>query len=96
MNPFEFALGVVLIITIGRVIRAWLGEPSRRDRRLSRRHVRIDDHGITVGGDDHSREEAERLRGEVTRLNERIQVLERIATDPAKRLSDEIDALDRK
>jgi len=38
--------------------------------------------------------EALRLRGEVTRLNERIAVLERLATDPAKRLSDQIDALD--
>ena len=38
--------------------------------------------------------DAERLRHEVTRLNERIQVLERLATDPAKRLSAEIDALD--
>ena len=38
--------------------------------------------------------EALRLRGEVTRLNERLAVLERIATDPAKRLSSEIDALD--
>lgn len=40
--------------------------------------------------------EAVRLRGEVTRLNERIQVLERLATDPAKRLSDQIDALEDK
>lgn len=39
-------------------------------------------------------DEALRLRGEVTRLNERIAVLERLATDPAKRLSDQIDALD--
>jgi len=38
--------------------------------------------------------EAERLKREVTRLNERIAVLERLATDPAKRLSAEIDALD--
>jgi len=41
-------------------------------------------------------EEALRLRGEVTRLNERIAVLERLATDPAKRLSDQIDALDER
>ena len=41
-------------------------------------------------------DEALRLRGEVTRLNERIQVLERLATDPAKRLSDQIDALEDK
>ena len=41
-----------------------------------------------------SNPDAERLAREVTRLNERIQVLERLATDPAKRLSAEIDALD--
>lgn len=33
------------------------------------------------------------LKGQVTRLEERIAVLERIATDPARRLSDEIDNL---
>ena len=44
--------------------------------------------------DGNETDEALRLRGEVTRLNERIQVLERLATDPAKRLSDQIDALD--
>lgn len=94
MNPFEFALGVVLIVTVGRIIRAWLGEPSRRDRRAMRIDRR---NGIVTIGDDHaSREEAERLRGEVARLNERIQVLERLATDPAKRLADEIDSLAHK
>jgi hypothetical protein len=37
--------------------------------------------------------DARRLQSEVARLNERIQVLERLATDPAKRLSDEIESL---
>lgn len=37
--------------------------------------------------------ETRRLQTEVARLNERIQVLERLATDPAKRLSDEIESL---
>lgn len=37
--------------------------------------------------------ETRRLKSEVARLNERIQVLERLATDPARRLSDEIDSL---
>ncbi|MBV7256236.1 hypothetical protein KCG44_05495 [Pacificimonas sp. WHA3] len=37
--------------------------------------------------------ENEALKGQVGRLEERISVLERIATDPRKRLSDEIDAL---
>ena len=37
--------------------------------------------------------ENERLAGQVSRLEERIAVLERIATDPAVRTAREIDAL---
>jgi hypothetical protein len=37
--------------------------------------------------------ENERLEGKVARLEERIAVLERIATDPAERTAREIDAL---
>lgn len=37
--------------------------------------------------------ENERLAGQVSRLEERIAVLERIATDPATRTAREIDAL---
>lgn len=37
--------------------------------------------------------ENERLTGQVSRLEERIAVLERIATDPATRIAHEIDAL---
>ena len=33
------------------------------------------------------------LKHEMARLNERVAVLERIATDPAKRLADDIDNL---
>ena len=33
------------------------------------------------------------LKGQVSRLEERLSVLERIATDPTRRLSDEIDGL---
>lgn len=35
------------------------------------------------------------LKGQVSRLEERIAVLERIATDPERRLSDEIAALEK-
>ena len=38
-------------------------------------------------------DENERLHGQVSRLEERIAVLERIATDPAERTAREIDAL---
>ena len=37
--------------------------------------------------------ENDRLTGQVGRLEERIAVLERIATDPAERVAREIDAL---
>lgn len=37
--------------------------------------------------------ENEKLHGQISRLEERLAVLERIATDPAERVSREIDAL---
>jgi hypothetical protein len=61
-----------------------------------------DDNGKTVhktGGPDAERKiellatENERLVGQIGRLEERIAVLERIATDPAERLGRDIDAL---
>lgn len=86
--PFLMVVMIVLIVTVGRIYSAKHGlDTSRRGRRLrSEGRVEI--------VDQHSSEEADRLKREVTHLNERIQVLERIATDPAKRLSAEIDALD--
>ncbi len=85
MNPFEMTVLIVLIVTVGRVLSGRYG--NRRDRLRGL---------MTPQDDGASREEAARLRAEVTRLNDRIQVLERLATDPAKRLSDEIDALKHK
>ncbi len=84
LGVFTMVVLIVLIVTIGRVLRAKYGEPSigRRVRR-----------GMALMQDPAADAEAVRLRAEVTRLNDRIQVLERLATDPAKRLSDEIDAL---
>ena len=83
-------VAIVLITTIGRVLRARYGDTSdgRRDSRRSRRLA-----GNQGPDDSVAVAEAARLRSEVTRLNERIQVLERLATDPGKRLSDEIESL---
>ena len=61
-----------------------------------------DDHGNVLhrsGGPDANRQielltnENDKLRGQVGRLEERIAVLERIATDPAERTAREIDSL---
>ena len=80
MNPFEMVIGIVLIVTIGRIIQA----------RYGYRHRRRGEPG--TGTDDA---EARRLREEVRALKERIAVLERLATDDAgpRALEREIEAL---
>ncbi|WP_156256436.1 hypothetical protein [Sandarakinorhabdus oryzae] len=81
MNPFEMVVLIVLIVTIGRVFSGRFG--NREQRRLAKM-------GVLPAQDNG---ENQRLQAEVARLNERIRVLERLATDPAKRLSDEIESL---
>lgn len=61
-----------------------------------------DDHGNVLNPTERSEAahqvhllstENEKLRGQVSRLEERIAVLERIATDPAERTAREIEKL---
>ena len=59
---------------------------SYRDRK--RRRDGEEDRGVELLSNEN-----ERLTGQVLRLEERIAVLERIATDPAERLGREIDSL---
>ena len=80
MGPFEMVVGIVLIVTIGSIIRAKHG--VRRDR-----------HGNDyVAGNDA---ETKALQTAIRTLKERIQVLERIATDNnrAASLDEEIEKL---
>jgi hypothetical protein len=81
MNPFEMVLGIIIVVTIGRVLTARYGYHRRR-------------HG---GGMEPIADDAEtrRLRDEVRALKERIAVLERLATDDAgpRALEREIEAL---
>lgn len=80
MNPFEMVIGIVLIVTIGSILRARYG--IRRDRH---------GHDYPVGDDSETRA----LQAEIRALKERIQVLERIATDHnrAVTLDQEIEKL---
>ena len=64
------------------------------------RHRRVSPHGLGSGASleearDNARlaHENERLRLNVDRLEERLAVLERIATDPAERTAREIEQL---
>lgn len=69
MNPFEMVIGIVLIVTIGSIIRAKLG--VRRDANGNEHFVH----------DGAAAAEARRLQEEVRALKDRIQVLERVITD---------------
>ena len=78
MDPFSMVVAIVAIVTVGRVLTARLG---RRRAAFEAPHELV------------SRADGTRMRHEIDRLNARVQVLERLATDPSRRLSDEIDAL---
>jgi cell division protein FtsB len=89
----EFVLTLIGITTIGWVIttaiRARHGYPV------------TDDWGNTIARSDPAANrkiellstENERLTGQIDRLQERLAVLEKIATDPATRTAQEIDSL---
>ncbi|HEX2814669.1 MAG TPA: hypothetical protein VHO04_18475 [Sphingopyxis sp.] len=83
MNPFEMVIGIVLIVTIGSVVRARYG--VHRDRRGNEYFV----------GNAGNEAETKALQAEIRALKERIQVLERIATDTnrAASLDEEIEKL---
>ncbi|MES2338054.1 MAG: hypothetical protein V4537_08165 [Pseudomonadota bacterium] len=88
-----FVIAIIAMSTIGWVVTTWIrakhGYPIENEWS-----------GTThKGNPDGDRKvqlltsENERLVGQVSRLEERIAVLERIATDPAERTAREIDAL---
>ncbi|WP_294120817.1 hypothetical protein [Sphingomonas sp.] len=82
MNPFEFALAVIIVLTVGRIIRYRMGDRSAFMNRRSQNLIERQDDA-----------ETERLRDEVKQLKERLHVLERIAVDKENSLSREIDDL---
>ncbi len=84
-----FVIAIIAITTIGWVlttaIRARHGYPLTDDWGNTVERVTRDDGKL-------AQENAE-LRATVGKLEDRLKVLERIATDPAKRLSDDIESL---
>jgi hypothetical protein len=89
-----FVLSIITIIMTASIIKSFIrakyGVPLHRGRRRGR-------HGEeTIEAERQvsllSNENAE-LKGQVGRLEERIAVLERIATDKSRRLADEIENL---
>lgn len=87
-----FVLAIIAISTVGWIfttlIRARHGYPVENEW-----GGKADHPGVTRQNELLEAENAA-LRGKLSRVEERIAVLERIATDPARRLSAEIDTLD--
>jgi hypothetical protein len=80
MNPFEFVLGVLIVVFAFTIIRHKMGIPVRSMREM-RGDPPVDD------------SENERLRGQVQQMQERIRVLERIVTDRGAETAAQIEAL---
>ena len=92
MNPFEFILAIVFIVTIGNVLRSRHGDKSLSKSRRNWHEPR----GLTGSGDENNsdtRAENRRLIEEVQQLKDRVKVLERIAVDKEDTLSRQIEEL---
>ena len=89
-----FVLAIILISTLGYMFNNWI--------RARHGYPMTDDRGRTVAKGEGLQSERKiellstenaGLKGQVSRLEERIAVLERIATDPAERTAREIESL---
>ena len=80
-----FVIVIIAIVTVGRIVRAGM-ELEARKRGFSLRDKR----GAPVS---ELAEDNAMLRSKVARLEERMAVMERIATDAPNRLSAEIEKL---
>lgn len=82
MNPFEMVVAIIVVVTIGSVLKARYG-------------VHKDKHGNEFRADPQAGIDNARLRDEVRSLKERVQVLERVITDnnSSLRLDAEIEKL---
>jgi hypothetical protein len=78
MNPFEFALGVIILVFAFRLISHRMGMRTGRMDRFA---------------DPAADGETLRLREEVQALKERIKVLERITVEKENSLAKEIESL---
>jgi cell division protein FtsB len=87
MNVFEFVVGLSLISTIGWIANNWI-----RARHGFEPDAEEDDKPSKKKLDAISAENQE-LKQQLRQLQERMAVMERIATDPAERTAREIEQL---
>ncbi len=82
-------VGFILGLMLGTVATLLIQAFGRRKARLAVKAANLDAQRSIAPLDS----ENERRTGQIDRLQERIQVLERITTDPAERTAREIEAL---
>ncbi len=85
MDFWEAVVLIVAIVVIGRVMSG--GRWNKETRRWERNSP--DNPYARMSGS----EDIPLLRKEITRLNERVATLEKLAIDPSRQLSDEIEKL---
>ncbi|MCW3848335.1 hypothetical protein OF829_13905 [Sphingomonas sp. LB-2] len=94
IDTMVFVLAIIALTSGGWIVNNWL--------RMKHGYAPTDKRGNPLpgtAGPDAQRKidllsnENDRLTGQISRLEERIAVLERIATDPAERTAREIDSL---
>jgi hypothetical protein len=86
-----FVIVIVAIVVVGRIVRAGM-ELEARKNGFSLGGKRIKDVEARALTSELEQDNA-KLRGKVARLEERMAVMERIATDTPDRLSAEIEKL---
>jgi hypothetical protein len=90
----NFVIAIIAISTLGWVLTSWIrarhGYPLENEWSGT---VRKEDAPDAARKIELLTNENERLTGQVSRLEERLAVLERIATDPAERTAREIEQL---
>jgi hypothetical protein len=86
-----FVIGIVAIVVVGRIVRAGMElEARKRGFTLKGKRGEFDEGRVLTS---ELEQDNAMLRGKVARLEERMAVMERIATDTPNRLSAEIEKL---
>jgi predicted nuclease with TOPRIM domain len=86
MNVYEFVIGIIIVVTVGGLIRLKMG--IRKDHKGNEYSIHEE-----RAGKNELRDEIRRLRDEVKSLKERQAVIERITVEKESSLEREIDRL---
>ncbi|HEV8407639.1 MAG TPA: hypothetical protein VGQ34_06850 [Sphingomicrobium sp.] len=88
MHFWTFVFAICALSIIGKIVNNWI---------KARNGYPIDEESDLPAPKTHEmvaiRAENQKLKATVSRLEDRLKVLERIATDPSRRLADEINEL---